>query len=263
MLLAAPASADPPVVDVRPLVGAPAWRLFAVELARSSGVPARRLIQDAEPDERVAMSFYFFVAVGHGRVVLVDCGSDALLRAGMQRRWSIARAVSVEAALEKVGLSPGDVTDVVLTHHHWDHVGGLGLFSRATVHVHRGEWERVPSRVRRDVEADGRVDFVSGARDALWPGLSVREAGLHTRHHLMVELRCRERRVILAGDAAYLYRNIAERRAVAVTASPSRNVADVAEAAREVGAANVVPGHDPAVFERYPSPGRGVAAICR
>jgi glyoxylase-like metal-dependent hydrolase (beta-lactamase superfamily II) len=259
------AAAQAPAADVARFAGAPRWRLFAVEYARSSGVPERRLVAGAAPDARVDMSWYFFVAVGHGRVVLIDCGTDALSRPdrdALRARWSVTHAIGVVEALARVGLEPAQVTDVILTHHHWDHVGGLVHLAEATVHAHRAEWRRLPAWLRRAVPRD-RLRLLSGAPRALGPGLSVHEAGRHTAHHLMVELGCASGAVVIAGDAAYLRRNVEERRPVAVTASEARNVADVARAVEAVGADRVLPGHDPALFARHPSGVEGVAAICR
>ena len=78
----------------------------------------------------------------------------------------------------------------------------------------------------------------------------------------MVEVRCQDHGVVLAGDAAYLYPSIEAGRPSAVSVDRSAGQADIADAARRVGRANVLPGHDPAVFERYRSPIDGVAAIC-
>jgi len=240
-------------------------RVYAVEYARSEGVSVRRLVRGAPPDDRVDMSWYFFVVVGRGRVVLVDCGTDALSRPGraqLRTRWSIAHATTVTDAIARLGLVPADVTDIVLTHHHWDHAGALGLFSQATVHAHRAEWRSVPSRLRGPVERSERLSLFGGQSAELWPGLAVREAGRHTEHQVMVELECARGPVVLASDAAYLDRNVEERRAVTVTIDRAANVADVAAAAERVGRQNVIPGHDPLIFERFPSPVPGVAAIC-
>jgi len=253
------------VRDARNLAEDAQWRLLAVEYARSRGVQERRLVRGAPPGSRVDMSWYFFVAIGHGRVVLIDCGTDALSRPGRQGlrdRWSIASAVRVEEALGRVGLAPSDVTDIVLTHFHWDHVDGLGRFPGATVHAHGAEWRRVPARLREAVESEGRLRAVSGGERALWPGFVVREAGQHTPHQLMVQLSCATDPVVIAGDAAYLYRNIVEGRPVTISAASEQNVADVAQAVQAVGADHVIPGHDPALFDRYPSGVDAVAAIC-
>ena len=206
------------------------WELYAVEFARSDDVKVRRLVRGAAADERVDMSWYFFVAIGRGRVVLIDTGTDAFTRsAKLRRAWKVDYAITVKAALGRLGLTPQDVTDVLLTHRHWDHAGGVATFGEAS--------ERVL-------------------------GIRVRKRGRHTADFKMIALRCSDRMVTIAGDAAYLYRNIEQRRPVTVTTDRKRNVADVQAAVAEVGIDNVLPGHDPAVFERYPDPRRGVAAIC-
>src|SRR5690606_33399106 len=122
--------------------------------------------------------------------------------------------------------------------------GGLPRFPRAAVHAHPGEWRRVPARLRRAVERDERLRAISDPAEP-WPGLRIRESGRHTAHQLMVEVACESGSVIIAGDAAYLYRNVEQGLPVTVSASDEQNVADVARAARAVGAASVIPGHDP------------------
>jgi len=267
LLLAAPVpAAAQPSLDLAERVDADDWTLVAVEYARSDGVSVGRLVRGPVGGARVDMSWYFFVAVGHGRVVLVDVGTDALARGGrhaLRERWSIERAVPVTEALARVGLEPSEVTDVVLTHHHWDHVGALGRFDEARVHVHSRDWPRVAARLREPVEESDRLRLVEGERADVAPGLSVRHAGAHTPGQLTVRVACGEREVVIVGDAAYLYRNVEERRPVTVTVDRDRNVADVAAAVESVGAEDVLPGHDPALFERHPSDVDGVALVCR
>jgi glyoxylase-like metal-dependent hydrolase (beta-lactamase superfamily II) len=212
------------------------------------------------------MSWYFFIVVGYGRVVLVDCGTDAFTRPGrdaLRRRWSIRYAVTVEEALGRLGLAHDDVTDVVLTHHHWDHVGALGELTSARVHANVDEWRAVPPRLRRPVESSGRFRPINGPRVTLWPGFLVREAGLHTAHHSMVEIDCENGGVVIVSDAAYLYQSIDEGLSSAVSTDPQQNVRDVADAVLRVERDHVLPGHDPEIFARHPSGAPGVALICR
>ncbi len=261
VLCAEPAGAQ----DRHALIADQGWHLFAVEFARSDAVLESRLVQGADAGARVAMAWYFFVALGYDRVVLVDCGTDAFAPGGrpaLRASWSVARGVRATVALARLGIDAADVTDVVLTHHHWDHVGALASFPTARIHVHQSEWSRVPERLRRGPERAGRVATFHRRERALWPGFVARVSGAHTRRHVMVELRCADRPIVILGDAAYLYRNVEERVPVAVSADAVRNVAEVARAVAAVGAANVLPGHDPTIFERYPSGVEGVAAVC-
>jgi glyoxylase-like metal-dependent hydrolase (beta-lactamase superfamily II) len=57
------------------------------------------------------------------------------------------RLVEEETAVAQVralGHDPADVTDIVLTHMDFDHVGGLGDFPQATVHVYAADWTPPP-----------------------------------------------------------------------------------------------------------------------
>jgi len=230
------------------------WTLHAVEHARSDDLPALRLLRSADLGARLEMSWLFHVARRGDRVVLIDVGTDVFGRDPRRRQaWRVSSHRPVTDALAALDLRPADVTDVVLTHHHWDHVGALRLFRHARVHTHRGTWSRIPDHLTRDIEANLDLDAAP---------LPLRVAGRHTRHHLMVDVRCADRTVVLAGDAAYLYRNVEDALPVAVTHDPEGNVRDVQAARERVGAGNVLPGHDPAVFERHPGPARGVATIC-
>ena len=55
--------------------------------------------------------------------------------------------------LSRLGLEPGDITDVVLSHHHPDHTLRAGLFPRAAAHDH---WAVYRGGVWEDSDADGR-----------------------------------------------------------------------------------------------------------
>ncbi|GAA3873389.1 MBL fold metallo-hydrolase [Streptomyces sedi] len=81
------------------------------------------------------------------RLVAVDTGIGrgdiASPEARLGKEWiaSVAPALDRDetlfARVAALGLDPRDVSDVVLTHHHRDHVGGLSDFPRARVHATR------------------------------------------------------------------------------------------------------------------------------
>ena len=63
-----------------------------------------------------------------GRNILFDCGQRGC-------------ALQLKEALAGHGLSPQDITDVVVSHLHFDHVGNLPLFTEAKIWMSRTEWE--------------------------------------------------------------------------------------------------------------------------
>ncbi len=252
-------------IDARRWIASPHWRVLAVEYARSTPIPVRRLVVGADRRARVEMSWLFYVVVGHQRVVLVDTGTDVFAarpRGVRARGWRVGWRRRVVESLETIRLRPADVTDILLTHRHWDHVGGTPRFPRARVHMHRGEWRGMSRAIRNQVPA---------ARRRLWrkspyvphAGLTMRIAGRHTRFHAVVEVRCRDRTIALVGDGAYLWKNLRDRRPVTVTRHPRQNVREMAALTKRLGVWNVLPGHEPQIFSRYASGDPHVAVICR
>jgi glyoxylase-like metal-dependent hydrolase (beta-lactamase superfamily II) len=179
---------------------------------------------------------------GHGKVVLMDVGSFG------QRQ-------PIQDCLQAHGLAPGDVTDVLLTHSHWDHSVNWVMFPAARVLIGAQEldWSvnepwgttPVPELYVREL-AKSRQTCRIRAGDPILPGISAHDAPGHTPGHLIFVLEGRDGDVIFTGDAA---KNRAEllSRSVDMTYDPSvsRNSIDSIWALwmRKPGSI-LVPGHD-------------------
>jgi len=78
--------------------------------------------------------------------IVVDDGEVTLIDTGWPRSWP-----TVQAALEQLGRSPGDVAAIVLTHGHADHLGAAEsarTAGSAPVYAHRDEVARVTGKKR-------------------------------------------------------------------------------------------------------------------
>jgi glyoxylase-like metal-dependent hydrolase (beta-lactamase superfamily II) len=148
--------------------------LFSVDGGAVFGVVPRPVWERAFPPDarnRVRLAARSLVAVDRegGRVVLVGTG--------IGDRWDEARAErlaldrtggGIDAVLARLGLSRGDVTDVILTHLHVDHAGGVarkgpgGLqlaFPRARHHLQRRAWQLAHSPSEKDRDLFRLEDF--------------------------------------------------------------------------------------------------------
>ena len=72
------------------------------------------------------------------RLLLVDSGETAGVRDVPFARFDVKPEQELPAALAAAGLSPGDVSEVVLTHHHTDHALGSGYFVSTSCSDHSG-----------------------------------------------------------------------------------------------------------------------------
>lgn len=101
-------------------------------------------------------------------------------------------------------------------------------------------------------DAEGRVDWVDGEREIL-PGVSVHRVGGHTPGMQVVLVETAQGPVVLASDATHFYENFERRRPYAILESVAGSLDAFDELSRLAGPAGlVVPGHDPAVLERFP-----------
>ncbi|MBZ4690822.1 MAG: metallo-beta-lactamase superfamily protein 6 [Cereibacter sp.] len=179
---------------------------------------------------------------GQGRVILVDTGSFSV------RRTLLAR-------LAERGLSRHDVTDVLLTHAHYDHMMNWTLFPNASVAIGAAELDHALSEpIETSLGAELYVSALAASpqlrrltpgEEAL-PGLTVIEAPGHTPHHLVFVLDDGSARVILAADAV---KNRAELLAVSGvstqdSAASATTIARIGALWRERPGAILVCGHD-------------------
>ena len=251
---------------------------YEVDAIRFATVPAFRvsgLIAGADTSRRLDIAMSVWLLRGGGHNVLVDAGFH---RQRYIERWKPAGYVSPAEAVRHAGVSPDSVSDIVITHIHWDHADGIDLFPNANVWIQAQEYhyyvtpltgapkERaIESEVATmlfDLERRGRLRLIDGDAKEFLPGLMAYTGGRHTYASQYVGVRTAAGTVVIASDNLYLYENLEKRVPIAQTLDAESNLR--AQDRMKTLASDVrliVPGHDPAVFERFRSRANGVATI--
>jgi glyoxylase-like metal-dependent hydrolase (beta-lactamase superfamily II) len=243
----------------------PEYEVYAVRMATAERRAPDNFLTRYVHDGVMALDFYIWLIRGNGRLVVVDTAfSDH--SAQRRKRELLVRPAQAVAA---IGAREEEVGDVIITHLHYDHAGGLGDFPQARLHIqdselafatgrhmchpqlnHFFEVEDVVQMVR-EVYA-GRVDFHHGEAE-LMPGLSMHRIGGHTDGLQVVRVHTRRGWVVLASDALHYYANLDRRNPFPAIFS----VGDMLEGYKLIerladSPAHIIPGHDPLVRERYP-----------
>jgi glyoxylase-like metal-dependent hydrolase (beta-lactamase superfamily II) len=253
------------------------YEILAVRYGSLDDFPLRSLLPDATAGETIDAAMAFWVIRGEDRVVLFDSG---FFRGDWAERFNVRDFERPDRALGRIGVDPEEVTDIIVSHAHWDHMGGLELFPDATVWIQADEFEyytgpawqeggnsggidRVDAAHLLERNMAGTVRLVDGDGIEILPGITVHRGARHTFASQYVAVEGTPR-FVLASDNAYLYLNIEEGRAGATFSREDReaNLAAVRRMIELAGdPARVVPGHDAQVFGRFPSVTRGVVRI--
>ena len=179
---------------------------------------------------------------GEGRCILIDVGA-----------FGVRKVLAQQLAAH--GVKPEDVTDVILTHAHYDHAVNFTLFPRAAVWIGEEElrwaaaqppgFDPLPELYVAALNQNPNVRRIKAGEEFL-PGLHAMLAPGHTPGCLVFYLTANETPVIFTGDAA---KNRAELICGRVDmsedeAASGRSIAAIWELWRKVPGTLVIPGHD-------------------
>jgi glyoxylase-like metal-dependent hydrolase (beta-lactamase superfamily II) len=251
-------------------------QIFAVRYAHLERTATHNFLGGDSHDGPMPLDYFVWAIVDPNHTIIVDTGFDA--EQAQKRGRALVRPV--DEGLRAVGIAHAQVTDVVITHMHYDHSGNHHLFPKARMHLQDAEIryctgrsmthaqlrapfeaEDVVSMVRRVF--DDRVVFHDGDAE-LAPGVSLHRVGGHTPGLQVIRVSTARGPVVLASDAAHFYANFEQGRPFPILDS----VSDYLEAHRTIrrlaaSDAHVIPGHDPAVLTRYPASGKDLTDIVR
>ncbi len=108
----------------------------------------------------------------------------------------------------------------------------------------------------------GRLRFVEGDDQEILPGIRCYTGGKHTWQSQYVGVQTAGGTAVFASDNVYLYENLDKHLPIAQTLDAASNLkAQDRIKTLASDSSLVVPGHDPAVFERYPKLRDGVVRI--
>ncbi|HSC29033.1 MAG TPA: N-acyl homoserine lactonase family protein [Vicinamibacterales bacterium] len=253
------------------------YNVYAIRYATLADFPVSSLVAGADPARRadIAMMFWLLEA-DDGATVLFDAG---FYNESYIERWRPRNYVRPDRALASLGIRLHDVTDIVVSHVHWDHMDGSGLFPGATIWLQMEEYEyyvdadgrprnrgidQLGAALLDRARRDGRLRLVDGDAIEIFPGITVYTGGRHTYASQYISARTSRGTIVLASDNLYLYENLDRGAAIAQTFDADANRRSHRRMLELVSdPRQVVPGHDPLVFDRFPRVSDNVVAIPR
>lgn len=242
------------------------WQVHAVKYAdRNARTRADSFIFDDNHDAPHAMDYFMWVLRRGDDVILVDTGYDEAEAASRDRPISM----DPREALKPLGLAAGDITQLIVTHLHYDHAGGLHLFPNATIHLQAAEMAfatgpcmchgtlQMPFTADHVCEAvkrvySGRCVFHEGDGEVA-DGVTVHRLGGHSRGLQVVRVRTDAGWLCLASDATHYYENVFENKPFPIVVDLEDMLQGFERLHRLASDPKlIIPGHDPLVRELFP-----------
>ncbi|MCO5142870.1 MAG: MBL fold metallo-hydrolase [Oligoflexia bacterium] len=177
---------------------------FGLDGGAMFGVVPKVLWQKENPADdqnRIAMKTRCLLAIDRAnkRNILVDCGLGDKGDEKFQSRFNIS-AYQLESALSVHKISPHDITDLIATHFHFDHMGGLtyldenkqlaSRFPNAKIWTQKRNWQHAWKPNEKDkasylqenfaiYQGDSRLQTIDGPEE-IYPGLKMVLSEGHT-----------------------------------------------------------------------------------
>ncbi|MBO5503353.1 MAG: N-acyl homoserine lactonase family protein [Lachnospiraceae bacterium] len=177
-------------------------------------------------DDTAILPVACFLVEGGGRKIMVDLGMSSTEIADKYHHPGSVQeeGFKVTDQLRKLGVEPSEITDIIFTHLHWDHVYYLPEFTNAQLYVQRAEYEYAINPIplyyksyedpRLDIEPrirpqwDGREFHLLDGECEVFDGISVYPTPGHSVGHQNVVVHTKKGDYHLAGDLIFTLDNI-------------------------------------------------------
>jgi glyoxylase-like metal-dependent hydrolase (beta-lactamase superfamily II) len=269
------------------------YSIWVLEYSWVMKFPKSGVLYAAHNEGTIKLPYCYTLIQGNGHNVLFDVGH-------MNKGWAkefgdslgVANWHSPQAVLAEVGLKPGDIDTVLVSHAHFDHFGNVEDFPKATFYIQEREiakfvWAMsLPQRMRFvmtgidpgdilrgvDLARQQRLVCVDGDMDDVLPGIDLRAAfDTHTYGCMWVTIRNdgkteSEDAWVLAGDLAYQFENLGDSGSggapdrmyipVGLAVGSHTRLLETTEAmVKTVGneTRRVIPPHEERLKDRFPS----------
>ncbi|ASU34694.1 N-acyl homoserine lactonase family protein [Mucilaginibacter xinganensis] len=257
-----------------------AYKVYAIKFAASAyPFTAADWAKGGPKTDSVKINFMIWLIKGNGRNILVDAGF--LSDIGDAKDFKVIDYVRPDSAISKLGLKATDITDIIFSHPHWDHIDGAGLFPNAHIWIQKEDfnyfvstaWQKGESnggfnkrdvRMMIDLNLAGKVTLVDGDNKEIIPGIKVFTGSRHTYNSEYVLVQTGMNKVILASDNIWIYYSLEH--LVPASDGGTLDPAGYVKAMQRMktmvtDVKFIIPGHDAKVFSKFPAVADGVAEI--
>lgn len=151
------------------------------------------IFYNGSKDKALPIVFMIYLIETENRRILVDAGCVTM------PGFDMKNYIGPINALKNINLSPDDITDVIITHAHHDHIECVSSFEKAVIYIQKDEYE------------DGKKYFKDGMNVKTFEdeidvcaNVKVVKIGGHSKGSCIVEINTDGKTTVISGDECYL-----------------------------------------------------------
>lgn len=241
------------------------YKVFALYFCNEGKVLAKDWVIGANPKDSVDGANYFWLLQDpDGKNILVDAG-------WIDSTHINKNFIRPDSILLQLKILPQDISDIIITHPHYDHIGGISLFPNAKIWMNQDDYEYFtgPAWIkggdstgfnRQDVlninsiNSQGRLKLVKGDNIEIMPGIKAFVGSRHTfeNMYLLVNYNLEKNKILLASDASWFYMNLEKELPISICFDTAAYVNGIKRMKTLVSNPNlIIPGHDIEVISKF------------
>ncbi len=201
------------------------YEIYAIKYAGPFTRRLARVLYGKGWDENIEINYYIWAIQGKEEFVIVDAGCGPT----GAREWNLKAYANPVEVLARIGVNGLNVKKVIMTHMHFDHVGGMEMFPAAfpmaTFYVQKKEYDfwiknplskrpqfnrdEIGLKAMADLEGTDRLALICGDQKIM-PGVELLLAPGHTPGLQAVAVNTAKGTAIVASDLAHIHRALEE-----------------------------------------------------
>ena len=165
--------------------------IIPIEYGKSV-LPETMVFENGKKDVFYEIVFKVYLIKTDDKLILADAGCETMPGFVMRDFTGTVKA------LEKINIHPSDITDVLITHSHHDHIECVKYFENATIHIEKNEYESGKKYI-----PDGFKVNSFSEEFHLSENVKIIKIGGHSKGSCIVEIKADDKIYIIAGDECY------------------------------------------------------------
>lgn len=177
-----------------------------------SSLPESMIFINGDKEKRRQIVFKVYVIRQNEKLVLVDAGCETMPGFVMEN------FIGTKNALKNIGIECSDVTDVIITHSHHDHIECVGYFKDAIIHIQEDEYENGKKYLLENTRVNTFKE-----ETLVCDGIKIIKIGGHSKGSSVVEVNCNGDTYIIASDECYSRDNLTEKIPTGCSVCPEKS----------------------------------------